>query len=435
MANAPRSRSASRKQQNRVEREQKQRAIVMIFTITVTLLVVLVLGYGLLDQYVLAPRKPVAQVEDIKISIDQFQARTRYNRFQLIQNTIQLIQYNQLFQTGDGSGGFFDSQIQNNLALLDNPTLMGERVVDELINEAVIRIQAEKLGITVSDEELEQSIQEAFGYTEDVAAEPESTPTVFATATYSPQQLTLVPSTATPTIAPTLAEETSVTPTLSEVDEEIEATPQASPTPLPTATPFTKEAFQTLFDEYALSLEQEAQFDAESFRGIFRSTLLYDKVLEHVTSDVSGEGEWIWARHILVPSLEQAVLILERIGQGEDFADLAAAFSTDESNKNQGGDLGWFERGQMVAEFETAAYALMEIGQTSEPVETGFGYHIIQLLGKETRPVSSERLQQLKQEQFTSWLEGIKAEMDIEILQNWQNRVPTVPTLPPGLTF
>lgn len=433
MANVPRSKNISSKQQNRVTREQKQRTIVMVFSITLTVLVVLVLGYGLLDQLVLAPRKPVAQVEGIDISLEQFQARTRYNRFQLIQNTIQLIQYSQLFQTAEGGGGFFDNQIQSNVALLQDPIALGEQVIEELINDAVITLQAEKMGITVSEQEIDEAIQVAFGYLEEAGTDVELTPTPFVTATYSPQQLTLVPSTATPTLAPTLVEEIPATPTPTAVEEEPQATPEASPTPFPTPTPFTKEGFQTLFDEYTQTLEQEAQFDAQSFRAIFHISLLQDKVLEQITGDISDQGEFVWARHILVPTLEEAEMVLERVKQGEDFTEMAALFSTDESNKLQGGDLGWFERGRMVAEFETAAFALTEVGQISDPVETSFGFHIIQLLGKEVRPITPDRLQQLKQEQFSLWLEEVKAEMKVERFQNWQDRVPTVPTLPPGL--
>ncbi len=431
MAKTPRPKNVSRKQESRVLREKRQRTIVVVFTITVAALVILILGYGLLDQYVLAPRKPVAKVENISISLEDFQARVRYNRFQLIQNTVQLVQYNQIFQTGDGSGGFFDSQIQNNLSYLQNPQLLGERVINELINEVVLQLQAEKLGITISDEEVDKAIEEAFGYVEPGTEEPTPTATAFATATYSPQQLTLVPSTATPTLVPTPEEEPTATPTPEEA--EATATPAASPTPFPTATPFTREGLQALYDEYARTLEQEAQFDAASFRNIFYSSLLYEKVMEQVVGDIPTEDDWVWARHILVPTVEEAVVILERLKNGEDFAELAAAFSTDESNKDRGGELGWFERGMMVPEFENAAFALTEIGQISEPVETSFGVHIIQLLGKEKRPISADRLQTLKQERFSQWLEEVKAGMKIERFDNWQNQVPTIPTLPPGL--
>jgi parvulin-like peptidyl-prolyl isomerase len=80
--------------------------------------------------------------------------------------------------------------------------------------------------------------------------------------------------------------------------------------------------------------------------------------------------------------------VLRRARAGEDFAALATEFSIDRSNKDQGGDLGWFSRGTMVKPFEDAAFALKE-GELSGVVETQFGYHIIKLTGRRTVPGES----------------------------------------------
>ncbi|HMJ25321.1 MAG TPA: peptidylprolyl isomerase [Pyrinomonadaceae bacterium] len=75
--------------------------------------------------------------------------------------------------------------------------------------------------------------------------------------------------------------------------------------------------------------------------------------------------------------------VLKRVKAGEDFAKLAKEFSTDPGSKEKGGDLGWFGHGQMVPEFEKAAFALQP-GQVSEIVESQFGFHIIKVDEKKT---------------------------------------------------
>jgi len=86
----------------------------------------------------------------------------------------------------------------------------------------------------------------------------------------------------------------------------------------------------------------------------------------------------IHCAHILVKNLTEAQAVLERLKKGEGFGKIAQEKSLCPSKK-RGGDLGVFGHGQMVREFEQAAFALQK-GQMSQPVKTQFGYHIIKRL-------------------------------------------------------
>ena len=86
------------------------------------------------------------------------------------------------------------------------------------------------------------------------------------------------------------------------------------------------------------------------------------------------------AEHILVQTEAQAIVLESKIKNGESFEALAKQYSMCPSGR-QGGDLGYFGRGQMVPEFENAAFK-MAIGEVSEPVKTQFGWHIIKVLDK-----------------------------------------------------
>jgi peptidyl-prolyl cis-trans isomerase C len=86
------------------------------------------------------------------------------------------------------------------------------------------------------------------------------------------------------------------------------------------------------------------------------------------------------ASHILVKTEDEANRIMKRINDGEDFAAVAKRFSSCPSRKD-GGDLGWFGKGQMVPEFEKVAFE-NDPGKIVGPVKTQFGYHVIKVTGR-----------------------------------------------------
>jgi peptidyl-prolyl cis-trans isomerase C len=91
------------------------------------------------------------------------------------------------------------------------------------------------------------------------------------------------------------------------------------------------------------------------------------------------------ARHILVKTKEEAEGIIKQLDGGGDFEKLASEKTNDPSGKTSGGDLGWFGPGQMVPEFEKAAFALNAGQYTKEPVQTQFGWHVIKVEDKRVK--------------------------------------------------
>jgi len=142
------------------------------------------------------------------------------------------------------------------------------------------------------------------------------------------------------------------------------------------------------------------------------------------------QQEQVRARHILVDTEDKAMEVKAKLDAGEDFAALAKEYSLDTTNNEKGGDLGYFTRGDMVREFEEAAFS-MEIGQISEPIKTSYGYHIIKVEDK--KPAKEATYEEVKDQirnillkdkllpVYQDWIQEKYDEYSIEILLNNKN--------------
>ena len=167
----------------------------------------------------------------------------------------------------------------------------------------------------------------------------------------------------------------------------------------------------------------------QTFQDMVKMFLVRKELMNSLSADLPRTQEQIWVRHILVEDELTALEITDKLTAGGDFASLAAEYSTDETNKDNGGDLGWFARGMMVLPFEEAAFAL-EVGEISDPVQTDFGWHILQALGKEQMPIDEAAFENMRNQAFTEWLIEKRLEYQLEINEDWISFVPSEPVLP-----
>lgn len=182
-------------------------------------------------------------------------------------------------------------------------------------------------------------------------------------------------------------------------------------------------------------IDQEAMLQSEL--SFLRARILHNAYFEKSISDSITEEaikerfekeiasiepeQQVKARHILVESEEDAREIIRQLGEGGDFVEIAKEKSVGPSGPN-GGDLGYFGRGQMVPEFEEAAFGLEDGAFTADPVQTQFGWHVILKEGSRSAPLPEldevrEQVQQLiMRDRYFELVEQARGSLEVEVL-------------------
>lgn len=381
--------TVSRKTTRLREREQEQQRVLFIALGLVAALIVIILVFGYWRTTIAVLDETIATVNNAPLTVRAYQARLRYNTQVILARAGQIQAQLQQFDNNDPAFAqivqFYQQQLVDEQSqLLQAPS----QALEDLIDDELVRQEAQRRGISVSpaevDREIELGLKESLGYarpTRTPTEGPSPTPTHTATVTLTPT------STATPSISPT------ATATLSQT---LTATPTEGPTgtPLPTQTPLGPDAYATEVAKFRQNIA-DSRYSYDDYRGIVQINLLRQRLNDALAKDVKATQEQIHARHILVKTFEEAQAIEKRLQAGEDFGALAAEFSTDTSNKDNNGDLGWAPRDQYVTGFENALWAMTTPLQISEPVTTTFGVHIIQMVERDpNRPLDAAALAQ-----------------------------------------
>ena len=428
---------------HRVERgERQQRYLIGSALAVISLVIFLVVGGSIFESY-LRPLQTIATVGDEVITVREFEARVRYERIQWV------VRYSRAAETLNlvGDNPQFQQQIEQQLIQISNildPVPFGERILNQMIDERLIRQEAQSRGIFVSEEEIDIAILERYSFFPNGTPTTAPTETLQATSTLSLTQYAIITATPTATIAPTLTpiiEVTSgiFTPTAT-IDPEITPTIEVSPTlgisipGIPTLTPTvitTQLAGELLLSE--LDVFADAGFDETELRKLHEFDLYRQKLFDEITTGVEREQEQVWVRHIVVSDEDTALEILEKLNNGTDWIDMVDEFSENPTSQIPGGNLGWFsnrpQEPDYTQDFMDVAFDT-EIGVYSEPVLTPAGWHIIQVLGKETRQISINEMNQFTQSVFLDFMESARESIETTIAEGWQTRVPTEPDVP-----
>lgn len=151
------------------------------------------------------------------------------------------------------------------------------------------------------------------------------------------------------------------------------------------------EQMNAVKERYEGNFEEELAkngLTVEGFKKTLRLQLMQEKLLQDKAVDEAEvkktyeQGKYeLKGRHILVEDQETADKVMKELKDGKKFEDVAKEYSTDPGSKDKGGDLDWFQQGTMVPEFNDAAYEL-ELNKVSEPVQSSFGFHIIEITDK-----------------------------------------------------
>lgn len=417
--------------ESRAEREAYIQRLLILGVGAAVGLVAIILIIAFVSDQIIQPRQTVASVNGDGISVAEFQDRVRFERVvssERLSAEINRIRLEQGLSLEEAGNIALSTQFYSTLwQELNTPDLMGLRVLNDMIDDQLIRQEAEERGITISQEEIDAEIQEVFNFNAALNGgfdSAETTPEAEGTA-----EITEEPSTPTPTpfVSPTPSPEPSPT-----VTPEIE--PTATLTPFPTAPPpptltadEQTEQFDEILDDFYSTARREAGFNRDEVNAYFELQAIR-AALSEVVAEPETTEVWVNSRHILVETEEEALDIIAALENGESFADLAVAASTDTGSGANGGELGWSPAAGFVDPFAEAVREA-EIGAVVGPVQSEFGFHIIQVREREDRDLEDAQIEVNEAEAFEEWLSELRdsEENESQINNIWPDFVPSDP--------
>lgn len=382
----PTTRKPTRKERSRAAREARANRWIIGGAITVGVLLIGVLAYGYISEVIIKGRQPVATVNGEPIPAKDWQARVRELRRRL---EIQLNAYQQQRMAIDPSAPSADlyiQQLDQEIRTLQTQlsaeyeTQIGQQVLQQMAQEEIYRQEAERLGISVTPGEVDQSIEQFFGYDRSNLA-----------GSSSPETGTITDTTVT-------------TPT----------------------TGMTEQEFETQYEDYVNIVLKPTGLGVEGFRAMMEASLLGQKIREQVTSGVPTEAEQVDIRYIAFPTEEEAFPIVERLEQGEAWEAIQEEIEANEEGAAYVTDMEWrterYLQDQFGEEIAQSVFAA-EVGSRLGPLAGQSGRtYVIEVTAHEMHELDEFMLSYEKSAAFEEWL--TQQMQGVEFSENWQEKLP-----------
>ncbi|MBN2392770.1 MAG: SurA N-terminal domain-containing protein [Anaerolineae bacterium] len=363
----------TRRQVARREKEEKLNRILVWSTIGVVAVILLIIGYGLITELVVKTNKPVARMDDVVITTQQFQRRLYYERLLMRQQLNNYQSYlAQIDPTDETMQGYYQ-QFQSAVTDLESQlsasmaSVVGQQVLDNMLEEELVRKEAQARNLTVSQDDVDMAIEQIIGYDR--------------------------------TAAETVTDTTTI------------------------------ESFDTLYQNVEENFLKPSHLTEQDFRTMVETSLLRDRLIAAIGEGIPQTSDQVDPTFFAVDNEEIGLALRERIELGEEPAALIEEFNNDDNDLTAGYQLSWLPDGylsaQLGAEIEQVTFNT-PVGQASNPTLGSDGqYYVIYINGHEERPVDEATMQQMLEDQYSAWLEPQKAER-WEYL-DWETAVLTKP--------
>ena len=406
---------------SRYERERRTRKFVVIGSIVVAFVVVALIGAALFQRLVYEPNRTVAVVNGEKISVAQVQSRMRLEFADLTYTFNQLASSVQQIQQGNDPNQsfllqFYQQQLQQ-MAAQGSAEQISSKALDSLITDDLVRQEAQKRGLTVSQDEIQQEIEKSIGYYR---------VTLTPFPTYTP--VTPAP-TATATPLTMSVQLTGTAP----------LTPTGTATPEPTATPRVQPTSITLAElqqgkDRGASFYTSLGYPASEFQSTYETNLLTKKLQDAMASEAPTMTEQYRFDYLRLNNVQSATLYADQLASGS-ITFQAAISQADAITRPQpigtGGVNDWTSNIAVESQYGNevlAALASSALNKPSGVITAALSgeYYVVMLREKAVRPLDATDLSQEQSKAYTDWLAAQKA--DTNKVQRLIDPLTVVPT-------